>query len=794
MQINFLGTNVPLTKTFTKAADGTISKDAYPNAANFTSHSHEITTLLELHKHIKAHAELGHCLLKGAINKDLVDERRRGSTNTTDKTEWVCLDFDRHKATSVSEELNKMGLGSVSYILQWSSSHGMPGTEETISCHVFMLLSAPVPAPSLRAWLQSLNFTHFVDDISLTRDGNGLRWPLDVSTCQNDKLLYIATPAFVNLRDPLAGARTEFIKGRSDRLAVSRIGEMSPEILRKKSADKRNELRRNAGMAPIKAGTTFVGEHEVQNKPGQATVTGVKDCGDYTRLNLNGGDSWAHWHFADNFELLFSFKSPDIAYRLKDICPNYYTDLVAKRATVSATPNDSGNLALAICDKETSAYWKIMWNAEHEKLDMYPAKSETQLDHWLQSHGLVSGTFVQQWTIGYYPQQNWRMNVEDKEINMFVRSIYMRAAEKKKIDLSKSCPIIMRVINGMVGSDDQVLEEFLNWFACLFQRKGKPITSWTFHGIEGTGKGTFFTRIATPLLHPDNVKQVSMQTLQDPYNGWIKNKLLIYVDEIDVDAFAEQGMTTSILRMYITEPTLPVRDMRIVSQTVMNHFGIIFASNKPQPVYIPATDRRYNVGRFQMAKLKITTKERDDGIKNELQSFADYLHTHEASLDRASQIVDTVDRQRIAKLAVTSLQETARVITYGDLESLWSSMPDTKHLNEIATMSPHMAYASAFASLLKAIAADYISGKKVYNSLTRDEIRTIFQYCVGNTPETPNKFTAMLRHNGIELKRIRRNGDVQYGLDIPWEATPEFVATLKEKFATTPVPKLKAVS
>jgi hypothetical protein len=343
----------------------------------------------------------------------------------------------------------------------------------------------------------------------------------------------------------------------------------------------------------------------------------------------------------------------------------------------------------------------------------------------------------------------------------------------------------------MVGDDEQVLSEFLNWFACLFQRKGKPIVSWTFHGVEGTGKGTFFTRIATPLLHPDNVKQVSMQTLQDQYNGWIKNKLLIYVDEIDVDAFSEESMTTSILRMYITESTIPVRDMRVISQTVPNHFGIIFASNKPQPVYIPATDRRYNVGRFQMAKLKISAHERDKTIDNELQAFADYLHSCEADLERASQIVDTPDRQRIAKLAVTSLQETARVLVMGDLESLWNSMPDEKHLNDIATMSEHSAYASAYASLIRSIASDYVMKQGRYDRLTRDEMRTVFQYCVGNTPPTPNKFAALLRHNGIELKRIRRGDELHAGIDVQWYASAEFQAFLKEKFTVTT--KLKAV-
>lgn len=777
--IHFLSANVPLTKTFTQHQDKSLTKTPYTHAYKFTSHSYDITTLLELSKLIKTHAEKGHCLLKGDIQRPLVDEPRKGSTTKTDHTSWVCLDFDRHEAADVDDELRKIGLGGVSYILQWSSSQGMPGTENTISCHVFMLLSNPISALTLRSWLMGLNFDHFSDHIKLTRDGNALRWPLDVTTCQNDKLLYIAPPTFVGLKDPLIGSRIEFIKHKLDKLPHTRVGERAPDALRELVITKRNELRRAAGMKAIRAGTVVIGEHEVQNKPGQATVTGVKECGDYTRINLNGGDSWSHWHFTDNFELLFTFKDQDTAYRLKEICPNYYTDLVAKRSSAQSLPNNAGDLVMAICDKLTMQYWKVLWNESEDHLELYNS-DRVQLDDWMQSHGLTMPTFVPQWSVVYNPQANWTIDADNKNLNRFVRSIYMKQATKRAVKLEKECPIIMKTIRSMVSDDEDVVNAFLNWFACFFQRKGKPITSWTFHGNEGTGKGAFFSKIATPLLHEANVANASMRTLQDPYNGWLKNKLLIYCDEIDADAFSEKSMTTSLLRIYITEHSIPIREMRVVSHNAPNYFGIIFASNKDQPVYIPETDRRYNVGRFQANRLFLTPDEYNFGIARELQAFADYLYTLEANVERASQIVDTPDRRRIAKLAVTSVQETANTILRGDLQSLWNSMPDEKHLNDIATMSSHAAFASAYATLIRGVATAALDGNDRHNVLTRDELRTIFEYCVGGTSPSANKFSSMLRHHGIELERIRRNGDLQAGIRIDWNITPEFKDELRE--------------
>lgn len=795
MKINFLSAFVPLTKGFTRTADGNILKEPYPLVFNVTSHtSDNITTLSEFFKLIKSNAAQGYCLLKGTLNRELDQESRKGTTRTEDTTSWVCLDFDRCRPTlpittelDINEELVKLGLGDVSYILQWSSSQGMPGTEGTLSCHVFMLLSAPMGAPTLKAWLQSLNFEHFSEQISLTRNHAGLRWPLDITTCQNDKLLYIATPVFIGMQDPLADTqRLSLIKRLNGKIPVARIAPAAQETLRKQELNTKNALRKKMGMPITKACIQFVGESEVQNKPGQATVTGIKDCGEFVRINLNEGDSWAYWHHKESFELLYNFKG-EYVYRLKELCPAYYANLAAQRVTKNSEPDPEGNLVLAFRDLRTAQYWNGTWNKDAETLTINVARSETQLDHFLQAHGKTSGSFVPIWNIEYLPNEDFIIDQPTRRINTFKRSEYMRSAQPRKVDLRKECPLINRLIENICGNDEKVSTEFLHWFACVFQLKGKPTTSWTFHGIEGTGKGLFFHAIARPILHPSNCFMGSIATLEDGFNDWMIGKLFILIDEIDVDDFTEKGKVTSKLRSYITEPTFPVRAMRISPYEADNRFVIMFASNRPQPVYIPASDRRHNIGRFQSKKLDLTDDEIKNHLPDELQAFADYLAGLTTSVTRASQICHTPDRDRIAKLAVNSIQETANALINGDLEALWAAMPDERHLAAINTLSLHNIYASAYADLLRTIAKDHIDGHTHYEKITREELRTIFQYCVGNTPETPNKFTSLLRHCGIEIKRIRRHKIMNQGVEISWAISEEFREFLK----TTIVSKLQ---
>jgi Family of unknown function (DUF5906) len=98
-----------------------------------------------------------------------------------------------------------------------------------------------------------------------------------------------------------------------------------------------------------------------------------------------------------------------------------------------------------------------------------------------------------------------------------------------------------------------------------------------------------------------------------------RRQVIRFVDEIDVDDFSEKGRVTSKLKNYITEPTIPLRRMQQTAVNVRNYLALLFSSNRPQPVYIPETDRRYNVGNFQNIMLRPISEE---AVMEELRAFA----------------------------------------------------------------------------------------------------------------------------------------------------------------------------
>ena len=786
MRVTFLEAAQPLTKTITPEG-----KTPYPMVKNFTSHEENITDISGLFKAITAHAKQGHCLLKGTIQRPLVKESRQGATKGDAPTQWVCLDFDRHTVaatgTDIDSELTRLGIGDVSYVLQYSASHGLKENEGTISAHVFMLLDSPVPAPTLKAWLMDKNLSVFHDDLRLSRSKNTLSWPLDITTCQNDKLLYIAPPTFKGMKDPLGTKqpRISLVVKKCKTLAATRVGEKHINALKQDERKALNELRKAEGLPQRTARTTWVGAIEVINKPDHCTVTDIKEGEDFIRLNLNGGDSWAYWHAKDNFELIHCFKD-DTWYKTKELLPAYYKELCDAKAALTSTPTEQGDLILAFRDIRSSDYFNGIWNPTTGHLELYRAKNETQLDHWMRSHGRTLGDFIPVWRMEYLPREEFVVDEDNHVINTFTPSKYMKMKARKNDDF----PTIKKIICHMIGvtpqhDPDKLYEHWVNWFACLFQRKQRPITSWVTHGTQGTGKGYVFNKIIKPLLGESNVASMLAENVESEFNGWLEGKLFAFIDEVDVDDFREKGRVSAKLKNNITEPTISIRHMRRTAYNAPNTVQFMFSSNMPQPVHIPEDDRRYNVGEYQSRKLP---PPKDEVVEKELHAFAEFLLAHKADIEYANSIVHTEARERIQKLGVTSLVETCRIIKNGDFDALWMARPDEKTINNSGSYDEWTINAQAYCMLLKDIVKSRFDGK-----LTRDELYVMLQYNVGKMPRTPNKFTALLRHNNIVTEKIRKGDITAYGIEVKWKVSDALREELEQTLKQSKEKRLRVV-
>ena len=784
MQVFALKASEPLTKTYTKR-DGEIVKTPYPMTWEFTSIEENVNTLEEFTDVIRKHAALGHCLLKGRIARPLVSESRAGSTNSNDATEWLVLDLDglpeeievrtdggnvMRVPLTLELVMKELKLDGISYIVQWSASYGI--SDKKLRAHIFVRLDKQYAAPLLKQWLIQKN--HEVPFLraamELTKTGNSIRWPLDISACQNDKLIYIAPPVLKGIKDPMGKEpRIQLVKGKYDMLSLS-SGINSTEKNKQLTHTRINELRDAQSLPARKFNYKVVGGTEVMLKPDEAVITDMKTDRGFVYFNINGGDSWAYYHPEDRPDYIYNFKG-EPTYLTKELLPSYWSEITSRGVTRTSS---QGVMYLAFCDRKTGTYWRGTYDSTSDSLDIYQAKNETQIRHFCAQHGIPIGDFVPEWDLVFDPHDNVRVDVANRTVNRFKPSEYMKQTVRK----TKQCPpTILKVLFHAVGEDVDVAEHFMNWLAYILQFRDRTKTAWVLHGTQGTGKGILTNNILRPIFGSHTASR-RMEELNEKYNQYMADSLIVFVDEVQIKALGNERAIMAKLKNFITEEQVPIRAMHANALEMRNYTNWIFMSNMSDPVAIDKGDRRFNVGKYQSKRLDLSDSE-ITAIDNELQLFHDYLMCYAVDVDKVRQVMQSEDRDNMIAVSESAIDGVSSAILEGNFEFLIEQLPtDSSYARNALLASKVQDYKEVLKDLMLRTHPD---GKC---NISRDELRTIYEYLVGNISTSPNKFVAQLKHHRIHISRVWVNGKTVSGISTTWKDVGKFAAYTKDHFTS----------
>lgn len=769
MDVFFLSADKPIVKSYELGPQGELIKHSYPFVYEVTSHEEHPKTLQALAALMQKYAKQGRCMVKGKLQRPLVHESRKGSTDADEKTDWICLDLDGIEGyQTVDLFLEAIGCGDTEYIVQWSSSMGIEN-KAGFRCHVFMRLAQPTHPQILKHWLQHLNLQVLDSQLELTKTGNSLRWPLDVTTCQNDKLLYIAPPKLgPGIKDPFPGnQRISYVPKRHQLLTLP-----SPvptrDALRDRIDKKVQELRVVAGLPKRKSSKyKFTGSVEYMVNPDSAVITEMKTERGFVYFNLNGGDSWAYYHPEDNPNFVFNFKG-EPTYKTEDLLPEYWARL--QQAASTYQPNSQGLIYLAFRDFKTSNYFNGFYDTNTDKLELAMAKSESQLRQFMKQHGQPLGDFIPDWDLVWNPHNPNVVDPTKNELNTYQPSSFFLIARLPHV--ATVPPTIKKVIDHVLGHDPATIDHFLNWLACIVQFQTRTGTAWVWQGTQGTGKGVLFHQIITPLLGEVNVVSKRMEELESEFTGYMENKFVVFIDEIEAGKSLYHSKVTAKLKNLIVEPTISIRRMYTPAYMAPNFASMIFASNKPASVEIAPDDRRFNVGPYQAIPIQLTATEVDVDIPKELEEFFAYLKQYKADPDRARKPLISAARSTLIDISRTAIDTVSDALLSGNLEFFWEHLTTTK--NASSNPMTNMKY-MAFRELV----VDLVNTQDP--KLTRDDLFVIMEWCVGGMPQSPHKFTALLKHHRIHLTQIWKNNRNVRGIDVAWQPDPTWLAQAQKE-------------
>lgn len=769
---------MPLTKTFS-LENGEIQKTPYPNLANFTSTEHQVESLKDLYVVISAASQSGSCLIKGELNRPLVNESRAGSTDSHDSTEWLCFDLDGSQYKDPEKFMNDIGLGDVSYIYQYSASYGI--TNNNLGAHIFVLLDGQVKATILKLWLQDLNLSTptLKESIGLTKSGATLSWPLDITTCQNDKIIYVAEPILgKGIKPKIKGHRINLVNKKIERLEVKRIGYRHGDAIQKEATTLRNGLRESLGLEPIRKKIRLVEGQPVQSGVSGITVTdGPLEARGFIYFNFNNGDSWAYYIDPANPKYIRNFKG-EPWLMTEEVMPEYYAELVSKRKTPTQAL-DNNKIPFVCSDIYTASYWRGYIYPDTETYTIHPGRSEKLCEHFMLDHNMDL-EHIPTWKLRFEPMNTTRINVEERFLNLWKPTPFYLNDLANKYSVDK-WPTIKYVIHHICSYDSDAIRWLTNWIAFIIQFRKKTGVALIFQSVEGTGKGTLINHILRPLLGPEHVILKKQSDLMDKFNDWLKTSIIVGIDEAEIGALRDGEIIQSDLKNYITEPVLTIRAPFASAAPFENYTNFILNTNKKQGAILGTSDRRHTVFTYQNEKIKLSRKDIEEVIPSELEAFFSYLMHYNVDEQMARTPLANEARENLIELSKTTAQVLAEKIQAGDMSFLLEQMPDD-HI--IESTGPQSVKAAAYKDRVEEMINAIAHGEKEIK-VSRDALFTIFDYCIGNMPVSPTKFSQFLNHKGIKIKSIRIDNNVKQGVLIEFhmkaEEAKKYLAGIKKR-------------
>lgn len=693
MEIVFLEAKKKLIKQITP--EGTTP---YPLVKNFTSHHFNFGKtqkgLEDFFNHLQSAAAAGMCLHKGLLKRPLEDETRALLADRNAPTELLIIDIDGlqvpNPGTDVKTIAEKFLLHlpdafqNVSYIAQASASLGLK--PDRVSLHLFFFLRNAVHPKTLKEWLKLLNYETDIlaDQLSLSANGQSVSYVLDPSLAENSKLVYLAPPKFVNIKDPIPNNRFVFVKGSTPTLNLE-LNHVNPERVHNLGVQIKDGLRKKLSL-PKKAEriTTVMvsGErHDVLQNPDKMTIEIARVSEPFVNCNVNGGDSNGYYFLLTNPHFMYNFKGEPI-WEIQKADPDFYKSIFEVFA--DKIDGDQKVQPIVLRDFYTDTYFNGIFDENKQQFtEDFPLTptQKSSLEDFMRTHNRVMPDFIPDAQVVFDPSNEKGIELEQAPyyVNLYRRTKYMLEAKEaitleygtaKK--LKSRTPNIYNLISHILGDGETEFEHFINWLAYIYQNKRKTMTAWIFTGVPGTGKGLFVHKILKPLFGESQVPMRSLENIEEQFNLYMRTALFLVVDEFRMSDSGNTNKMADKLKHQVTEPTLTIRAMRTNQIELPSFCNFIFLTNRGDAVKIEEGDRRYNVGPRQEKKLEHVHPDlllRFENIaQDELFYFAGALQSFKVDVRMAHTALENEAKQQMKEVSMSVLEEFAHAIKQASLE------------------------------------------------------------------------------------------------------------------------------
>jgi hypothetical protein len=188
------------------------------------------------------------------------------------------------------------------------------------------------------------------------------------------------------------------------------------------------------------------------------------------------------------------------------------------------------------------------------------------------------------------------------------------------IKVVKELPEIYKdFLNHLVDNDQKSFNYILDWVANAIKKRNYTIL--TTIGNQGIGKGVLGD-IIKMLVGDANFSLTDNKLVQKDFNAQLKNKRIIYLDEILIKTSSELNKFKSLIN-----DTVEVEAKGVDAITTQNYASIYTSSNDMDAINLPGDDRRFSIVNLTDKKLKdnFNHKIEDLLIESNIEKLGQYL-------------------------------------------------------------------------------------------------------------------------------------------------------------------------
>ena len=707
----------------------------YPMVKNFNSREVTITDPAtwsqQFVETLKEVSEEGGALLKGQFTTTLVNESRQNKTRKADYNALLVVDIDGldiptytqplHPEKITEDDIRQITTDTLRLFPEWlrdvhcvvNASASM-GIKPGVHLHLFFMLSRKISPKEQKSILRFLNFasSDVKQQCVLTDSKLALHLPIDISMAENSRIIYVATPSFSYIGNPLyPEARFVVIKGSKHTVPVPAIRESIKGIDPKGELNElKAQLRLKEGL-PVRALTMLTQKDLLgMDVPVTADVDPMKmvevaDEGDYVRYNIGKGDSKAYWVYKEDPRVVRNFKNePFFLFEAADPvgyerhCERYPFD-------EGSVVNNPTIIPFCFYSPSEQTYYVATRSLESNKLlTCYPTP-RFEVPNSMRVHGVEDppdpiphGDYI------FCPDRKEAFDLEERPmfINRFTATSLMAAppqltsafdiltTENVNSAVAKVCPRLFKLLDSIAGCGMEEIAHFINWLAYVYQYRDRAQTLWLFHGVEGTGKGLFMEYVLRPIFDRYVVMKTQVD-LEERYNDWMQEALIYVIDEFRLSNSKETKIYNKLKNM-ATESHVTLRRMHRTGIPVRNFASGIFFSNDIDALSITNHDRRSNIApRQNMALYKRYPELEDElipALVTEVPMFAGVLNAMQVDVHKARTPLVNTAKADLQEITQNAQESFAVALAKGDfdyfIESLDVDPYDLANSNESA--------------------------------------------------------------------------------------------------------------